>query len=354
MDSMMAVEIKQTLERQFEVFLTPQDIRSMTFAKLQEIGASDDKEKKNDSNEPKSVNDLSDVGLKYLIRAVGDEKSAYYPVVRIPSLYEDGSTVEEPLTNHCTIFVIPGLEGIASMMEPLSKNLNMQVLCLQYDISGVASTIEEMAINHYQLIEQRLPADQEYFILGYSFGGLIALEVVKLLEKNNRKGKLWLIDSAPQFLRVTTELSVSGENPLDDEIQIQLLKRFFDLVWPQNKDKLLMEFGNINSWDERLNYFVEKVPDDVNYSKSYQKQLFNSAYIKLKAIINYDETPTVILKTPTLLIRPTEQVLPITEDYGLSKYFESSVMVHFVEGNHYTILENKKIGELIGQSIAAN
>lgn len=33
MDSIMAVEIKQTLEREFEVFLTPQDIRSLTFAR---------------------------------------------------------------------------------------------------------------------------------------------------------------------------------------------------------------------------------------------------------------------------------------------------------------------------------
>lgn len=33
MDSMMAVEIKQTLEREYEVFLTVQDIRTLTFAK---------------------------------------------------------------------------------------------------------------------------------------------------------------------------------------------------------------------------------------------------------------------------------------------------------------------------------
>lgn len=30
MDSLMAVEIKQTLEREFEIFLTPQDLRSLT------------------------------------------------------------------------------------------------------------------------------------------------------------------------------------------------------------------------------------------------------------------------------------------------------------------------------------
>lgn len=46
MDSMMGVEIKQTLEREFEVFLTPQDIRSLTFAKLYEIAAAAENEDK--------------------------------------------------------------------------------------------------------------------------------------------------------------------------------------------------------------------------------------------------------------------------------------------------------------------
>lgn len=149
MDSMMAVEIKQTLERQFEVFLTPQDIRSMTFAKLQEIGASDDKDKKAANSIPMSIKDISDGGLNYLIRAIGDESTAYELVVRIPSLCGNGSTVERPTTEVPTLFVIPGLEGIATMMEPLAKNLNMQVLCLQYDIVGKSLTIEEMAAAQY-------------------------------------------------------------------------------------------------------------------------------------------------------------------------------------------------------------
>jgi fatty acid synthase len=39
MDSMTAVEIKQSLEREFEVFLTPQEIRSLTFAHLRDMAA---------------------------------------------------------------------------------------------------------------------------------------------------------------------------------------------------------------------------------------------------------------------------------------------------------------------------
>lgn len=39
MDSMTAVEIKQTLEREFDLCLTPQEIRILTFAHLEELGA---------------------------------------------------------------------------------------------------------------------------------------------------------------------------------------------------------------------------------------------------------------------------------------------------------------------------
>ena len=39
MDSMTAVEIKDTLEREFEVHLTPQEICKLTFARLDELSA---------------------------------------------------------------------------------------------------------------------------------------------------------------------------------------------------------------------------------------------------------------------------------------------------------------------------
>lgn len=90
-----------------------------------------------------------------------------------------------------------------------------------------------------QLIQQRLSADQEFLIVGYSFGGLIAIEVIKLLEKNNRTGKLWLIDSSPQFLKMTTEIAIHGDKTQDQEIQVQLILRFTELVWPHNKTKVI-------------------------------------------------------------------------------------------------------------------
>jgi len=37
MDSMMAVEIKQTLKREYDIFLTAEDIRNLNFSKLMSL-----------------------------------------------------------------------------------------------------------------------------------------------------------------------------------------------------------------------------------------------------------------------------------------------------------------------------
>jgi hypothetical protein len=39
MFSLTVVEIKETLEREFEVYLTPKEIRNLTFARIDELSA---------------------------------------------------------------------------------------------------------------------------------------------------------------------------------------------------------------------------------------------------------------------------------------------------------------------------
>lgn len=76
---------------------------------------------------------------------------------------------------------------------------------------------------------------------------------------------------------------------------------------------------NMKTWKERLNAFVEKTPLDSGYSHAYQIHLLNSVYYKMRAILTYEEKPNGSLTSSTMLIRPTEHVLQITEDYNISK-----------------------------------
>jgi len=41
--------------------------------------------------------------------------------------------------------MLPGLEGMASILEPLARNLNYQTVCLQLGYSQSGQTVQDMA-----------------------------------------------------------------------------------------------------------------------------------------------------------------------------------------------------------------
>lgn len=139
MDSMMAVEIKQTLEREFEVFLTAQDIRNLTFEGLYAIKNETERNTIGETN--KNVDDETHLQLQ--LQFIGDESTLNERIVPLESL------ADEP-----TVFMVPGIEGMAPVLSCLAKNLKAGVYCLQYD--SKANSIEEMGYYLYEVIQKKL------------------------------------------------------------------------------------------------------------------------------------------------------------------------------------------------------
>ena len=121
MDSMMAVEIKQTLEREFEIFLTAQDIRGLNFAKLQEMSSQEIDGKK---KRPGDVGDDSELltGMKLLLRVIGIDEIN-------PETCLELKTRNEP--NRSEIFLIPGIEGVGAVFNSLIPKVKSPACCLQ-------------------------------------------------------------------------------------------------------------------------------------------------------------------------------------------------------------------------------
>lgn len=132
MDSMMAVEIKQTLEREFDVFLTIQDIRYLNFAKLIEML---DKDTLNDENV--LVNELT--GIKLLVRLIGNDDLT-------PDVCMDLSTKRDITRNE--IFLLPGLEGCGNIFSSLIQQIEAPATCLQHGVYHIGTgytSINEIA-----------------------------------------------------------------------------------------------------------------------------------------------------------------------------------------------------------------
>ncbi|KAJ4448693.1 hypothetical protein ANN_00083 [Periplaneta americana] len=169
MDSMTAVEIKQTLEREFEVLLTAQEIRSLTFGHLEKIAA-DRKQAKSAREQEAQDAALSDSpdlfqNMRLLIREIGDEQTAAQTMMRM-----DGG-VEGVEDTRPTLFMLPGVDGMAVGLQPLAANLDCQVWCLQLGYVSEQQTVQDMAHSLLPHIHSHLPPGVPVNLLGYSFGG---------------------------------------------------------------------------------------------------------------------------------------------------------------------------------------
>jgi thioesterase domain-containing protein len=81
----------------------------------------------------------------------------------------------------------------------------------------------------FQHIHTRLAPDASFNILGYSFGGILALELAVALEAAGREGHLYLVDSSPDFLQSVQERSIGND---EDQFEINLLCAIFNLMAP--------------------------------------------------------------------------------------------------------------------------
>ncbi|CAH1394198.1 unnamed protein product, partial [Nezara viridula] len=342
MDSMMAVEIKQTLEREFEVFLTPQDIRGLTIAKLQEIAAAK-------ANEDAITDDGKNTELpiqeleKYLTHMVAEPEN-YEPIVKLNSLPNDDNKIRKKL------FMIPGVEGFPIIFEKLAKHMDLDVLGIQLDYTTYSERVAEIAAAFVPAILSHL-TDKTFNIAGYSFGGLIAIELVRQLENLGYQGNLILIDSSPELMKQMAYTDYSDK--LDNVAQLNIILKVFDYIGAGKVRAEVMEsLRQIPEWDLKLDFMQQTYKAKLPISEKFLKQLFHASYCRLLSLYEFGDFPEKCISSKGSLIKPKEKLsAALNEDYGLSKYFQSPFSVYSEEGNHITILSNLKTATTITEII---
>lgn len=100
-----------------------------------------------------------------------------------------------------TLFCIPGVAGLAkdfALFAKVANEFNFNVKAFNHrgviDANQPYHTVFENADDFADEILKAQP-EGPYFILGHSFGGVIALEVVKRLMSHKKKAKLFLLDT---------------------------------------------------------------------------------------------------------------------------------------------------------------
>ena len=128
MDSLMGVEIQQVLERDYDIALSPQEMRSLTLSQLEKRVHS----KETHETGSKSIAD----GIAMLLTSFGDESTSDQTILKLESKENHGDT---------KILLIPGLEGMAGeIWHELATELKYPTYILQLGKATEANDLKEI------------------------------------------------------------------------------------------------------------------------------------------------------------------------------------------------------------------
>ncbi|RBL90280.1 non-ribosomal peptide synthetase [Chitinophaga flava] len=162
-----------------------------------------------------------------------------------------------------TIYFIPPIFGNAVLFRPIAEKLEADYNCYGLQYSGTEAgetpynSIEQAAADFCDKIINHQP-EQEFILIGYSMGGLIAFEMAKILEAQHIPFRLMLVDrEAP-----ATGFRIPGKNQTASTVR-ELLGKYDTIMPAYNTDReMLSRFltNNINSINAYRNTTKIKSP----------------------------------------------------------------------------------------------
>lgn len=189
----------------------------------------------------------------------------------------------------------------------------------------------------------RIESRRQFLLVAYSYGTLIAIELVSRLEKLHFRGQLVFIDGAPEQLKALKDQFIPDTTA--DELQNNIFLNLMDIVEPTNSGKvfivinimptdinffrsnnlifpqLLSQLSKCTSWNDKLNTFISHFPPEytklsIDCSKAWCLTIYNH----IRALHEYDMTQIPKITSPIILLKPTVQSLRLSdEDNGLHK-----------------------------------
>lgn len=342
-DSLMGVEIQQILEREFDVSLTSQELRSLTLNQLEKrISAKNSA----DSNGKISDEESEKVEwMKLLMDGVVDSET-----LNLISTETIVKANEKECSNSTKALIVPGFYGFAATVyRELAAKLDQSTYILQLLNTSECEKIDEIIKAVTQDILDIYADCSKFILIGHSFGALLCLKIAKLLEDNGKTGQIIVLDSSPLFIHRFTHKLLAERTIQDMRSSISMV--LFNVFLPYVDMNIAKSiFQKYDDWEVRTKTLIDSSPDKFPFDSNFIHKNIIIAYINRLNIANNitDEAFEILNHTKISLIKATKSSINgINKDYALSKYSTELVRVNFVDGDHVTILKSQNLSDSI-------
>lgn len=342
LDSLMGVEVRQTLERDYDIVMAMREIRQLTINKLQELATSKP-ESHQATSKRDGIHSLLESDLTQLL--VNPSDPTVMPLNKVQSQ-------ERPL------FLVHPIEGCTAAFKTLAFKLSVPCYGLQCTKAAPLDSIQSLAAYYVNCIKQVQP-DGPYRIAGYSFGACVAFEMCLQLQTQNRPVEyLFLFDGSHSYVAAYTQTYRAKLTPgKESEAETEALCAFIQQFTGIEYNKLLETLLPLSDLAARVNIAVDLITSShKNISRDLLHFAATTFYYKLKAADSY--VPATKYHGNVTLLRAktsSDYEQNLGADYKLNEVCDGKVSVQVIEGDHRTFLEGEgveSISSIIHSSLA--
>ncbi|XP_065591318.1 fatty acid synthase [Cyrtonyx montezumae] len=341
LDSLMGVEVRQTLERDYDIVMTMREIRLLTINKLREL-----------SSKPGTAEELKP--SQVLKTGPGEP-----PKLDLNNLLvnPEGPTItrlNDVQSTERPLFLVHPIEGSIAVFYTLASKLHMPCYGLQCTKAAPLDSIQSLASYYIDCMKQIQP-EGPYRIAGYSFGACVAFEMCSQLQAQQNAShalnSLFLFDGSHSFVAAYTQsyrakLTQGNEAALETEALCAFVQQFTGIEY----NKLLEILLPLEDLEARVNAAADLITQiHKNINREALSFAAASFYHKLKAADKY--IPESKYHGNVTLMRAkthNEYEEGLGGDYRLSEVCDGKVSVHVIEGDHRTLLEGDGVESIIG------
>uniref|UniRef100_A0A6Q2Y0D1 Fatty acid synthase n=1 Tax=Esox lucius TaxID=8010 RepID=A0A6Q2Y0D1_ESOLU len=345
LDSLMGVEVRQTLERDYDIVMAMREIRQLTINKLRELSS------KPVGTAESGQSPLKKAGVRSLLESD----------LSLMLVNPDGPTVSrlnEVQSAERPLFLVHPIEGSIAAFRTLTAKLSVPCYGLQCTKAAPLDSIQSLATYYVDCIRQ-VQSDGPYRIAGYSFGACVAFEMCSQLQAQGGSVEyLFLFDGSHSYVAAYTQSYKSKLTPgKESEAETEALCAFIQQFTGIEYNKLLETLLPLSDLEARVNMAVDLITSShKNVSKDSLRFAAATFYYKLKAADGY--VPASKYHGNVTLLRAkasSDYGDNLGADYKLSEVCDGKLSVHVIEGDHRSFLEGEgveSITSIIHSSLA--
>ncbi|CAL1299396.1 unnamed protein product [Larinioides sclopetarius] len=206
MDSLMGVEVKQFLERDFDLVLAIPELRQLKVKDLKKLeGAGEETNAtKTPDSKTKPTSDSTSESSAKIAEKIPGHFSSLPSIQLIPT---ETIIQMNSVKTGIPLFIVHPIEGTVAMLNSLAQLINFPVYGIQCTPEAPSESIEQLAAWYWKHIKT-LNIGNTICLAGYSFGGSVAFEMCVRAQRDPQQHakvrNLVMLDGSPALVTAYT------------------------------------------------------------------------------------------------------------------------------------------------------